>query len=145
MSRNFTLALVGMGLALSLASCVTAVNGKSPDPAVKKEALRCIPSRQIKQTYIINDYIVVYQLKGGALYRNTFAIPCSGLSFYNAFTTEYRNPYRLCQGDNLLVSLTQSSCRLREFTRISSNDLHILQYAAYIERQKKKKESKKED
>lgn len=144
MNRKPLLAAMTLGVALLAASPVFAAETASQKSSAN-EGLYCIPARAVKKVTVLNDYGVVYQMKGGSLYLNTFEIPCSGLSRYNAFTTEFRNPYRLCHGDNLVVSLTDTYCPLRNFKEISHDTLKRLQYAVYLDQQRKAKEKAKED
>ena len=151
MTRTLLSAICALGIALSVSTQVSAAGGQSSSPALKEgghtaaseavESRRCISYRAIKRIYVINDFVVVYALNGDKLYRTTFNRRCNGLDFYRAFTTELRNPFWLCQGDDLLVSYTATSCRLQEFQPISSNDLLRLQYAAYLQRQEKEKKA----
>ena len=152
MTRTLLSAICALGIALSVSTQASAAGGQSSSPALKEggktaasetvESRRCISYRAIKRIYVINDYVVVYSLNGEKLYRTTFKRRCNGLEFYRAFTTELRNPFWLCQGDDLLVSYTASSCRLQEFQPISSNDLLRLQYAAQLQREQREKKAK---
>jgi hypothetical protein len=144
MNRKPFLAALTLGAALLAASAVFAAD-KVTNASSKDEGQFCIPARNVDKVIVLNDYGVVYEMKGGDLFLNTFEAPCAGLSAYNAFTTEFRNPYRLCHGDNLVVSLTGSYCPLRSFNQISKDTLKRLQYAVYLDKQRKAKEKAKDD
>ena len=133
---------MGLGIAFCLAS--TALAAGSPSKQPKDDGGQtCINLKPVDQTYVINDFIIVYHTRGGKLYKNTLPRRCNTLGRQGAFSTLLTTPYRLCRGDILTVSLTQNNCALGDFHEITEQDLKRLQYAEYLV-QKKEKEAKEE-
>ncbi len=136
MKRVLWVGAIGLAAMLSLAGCNSTADGHV-SPASKIEGQNCINLQLIDHPIVINDFGLVYRMRGGRLYLTTFPRRCSGLTRQRAFTTELTTPYRLCRGDQITVSLTHSSCRLGAFNPISADELKRLQYAAYLDRKAK--------
>ena len=129
---------MGLGVAFCLASTALAAGGPPSSQPKEDKGQTCINLKPIDQTYVINDFVIVYHTRGGKLYRNTLPRKCNTLGQQGAFSTLLTTPYRLCRGDILTVSLTQNNCALGDFHEISEQDFKRLQYAEYLVRQKEK-------
>ena len=101
------------------------------------EAERCINSRTIKSTTVIDDRNIVFYMRGSKIYRNILPRPCRGLSTQRRFsyTTVTRS---LCDSDSIRILRETGqgfeegrSCRLGRFHPTTEEDLNAFLYRLY--------------
>ncbi|MFQ5548457.1 MAG: hypothetical protein ACE5FV_09205 [Woeseia sp.] len=102
------------------------------DESVIEEGERCIRSRPIKRTVVVDDYTILFYMRGRAVYRNDLPRRCRRLSRDKRFL--YRTTVaRLCESDPITVladsGMTMTSgptCQLGRFHRISRQEADAL-------------------
>ena len=62
---------------------------------INREGQRCIDTRRLRDTYIVDDSSILFYMYGGDIYRNFLRRECFGLDRYNSFSYE-PSFYRLC-------------------------------------------------
>lgn len=99
------------------------------DDVDREEGARCIRSRSIRSTDVINDNNIVFKMQGNKYYHNTLPRTCTGLSRERRFSyTTYSQS--LCAND-LITIITDSgigmidgrSCKLGRFRPTSKEDV----------------------
>ena len=101
------------------------------EAAVKiKDPVKCIPTRSIKGTGVLDDQNLLFLMVGDTIYHNTLRKSCPQLARYAQF--QYQSVAgRICDFD-LITVLTSSdiasgaSCRLGDFYRVTEEDLPAL-------------------
>ena len=102
------------------------------DESIGEEGKRCLPSRQISSTQVIDSEHIVFRMRGGEIYVSKLKRRCPGLRPRDAFS--YRtSSNRLCDIDVITVldnfggSLRQGgSCRLGKFYPISEDEIKAM-------------------
>ncbi|MBI80297.1 MAG: hypothetical protein VYC50_01170 [Pseudomonadota bacterium] len=100
---------------------------------INREGQRCIDTRRLRDTYIVDDSSILFYMYGGDIYRNFLRRECFGLDRYNSFSYE-PSFYRLCNLDSITViegfsieiRPTGSRCNLGLFFQISDSDAEFL-------------------
>jgi len=134
MTRVVTMAAVGLASILAAISTASAAEPNGQTKIPQKDRETCISLRLLEQTQIIDDFTIVYRLRGDRYYRNTLMGKCTGLFQQGNFMFQLTNPYRICRGDFLTVFKLSSGCRLGYFDPITKAELARLQYNAYAQR-----------
>ncbi|MFQ6004794.1 MAG: hypothetical protein ACE5OQ_04750 [Woeseia sp.] len=106
-------------------------SGQDDEPVVE-EGERCISSRPIKRTEVVDDYTILFYMRGKAVYRNDLPRRCRRLSREKRFL--YRTTVaRICKSDQITVladsgtSMTSGpTCQLGRFYRISRQEADAL-------------------
>lgn len=109
------------------------------DEAIGEEGERCLRSRSISRTEVIDDYTILFYLRGKAIYRNTLPRRCARLARDRRFM--YRTTVsRVCKSDHITVltdsgfgSGTGPTCRLGRFHLISEEEAEALRGEQEIE------------
>ena len=73
---------------------------------------QCIRNQDIKNTVVIDDYNIIFEMKNNKYLLNTFNSKCGRLAFDKQFSFAYSNN-KLCKSN--FVETTQESCILSEF------------------------------
>lgn len=99
------------------------------EEAAEQQSKRCINSRTIRRTDVVNDDIVIFHVQGGRIYLNVLARTCKGLSREGRFSyvTHTRS---ICAYDQINV-LKESgtgiyegrACKLGRFRPMTSEEL----------------------
>ena len=55
---------------------------------INREGQRCIDTRRLRDTYIVDDSSILFYMYGGDIYRNFLRRECFGLDRYNSFSYE---------------------------------------------------------
>jgi hypothetical protein len=96
----------------------------------------CVSTTQIKNTAVLDDQTIVFQLRDGSVWKNTLDFSCPRLGFYEAFSYESRG-MQLCDLDNVKVIETSGfigpTCGLGKFER-QTQTLRELKNAARAEK-----------
>jgi hypothetical protein len=124
MTRNLCFAAV---LAVATGLSIQAPASET-DSTVPQDRETCINLRLVDQTLVLDDQNIVYEMRGGALYRNTLAAQCGGLFNQGNFYFQLTNPYRVCKGDAFTVFHTLTSCKLGYFEPISKAEFTRLKH-----------------
>ncbi len=121
---------------LAATCCVLSMSPLAPtlaDEPSDAEGQRCLNSRSIAKTDVIDDYNILFYSRGRAIYRNTLPRRCTGLARDKRFMYQ-RTASRLCMSDIINVlhdsgsSITPGrSCRLGRFHPISKEEAQALQ------------------
>jgi len=109
--------------------------GVLADERDEAEAERCIPLNRISSTYIVDDYNILFYMRGGKVYRNPLPHRCGGLRSERRFM--YRTSMsQLCDLDIITVLYDQGfglmpgpSCGLGRFYPITREDAEALNKA----------------
>ncbi len=97
-----------------------------------EESQRCINSRTIRRTNVVDDSNIVFQMRGSKTYLNTLLKPCKGLSDERRFT--YGSYTRsLCEFDQIRILKDSSfgayegrACKLGRFRPLTQDDVAYL-------------------
>ncbi len=111
---------------------VLSVHGVSPasdEVTEVKEGVRCINSRAIRRTDVVDDSNIIFHMHGTKIYLNTFPRACRGLSRDGRFTyvTYTRS---LCELDRVNVlqdsglgAIEGRACKLGRFRLVTEKDI----------------------
>lgn len=114
------LVLVGLLTLVAVASSLA-------DETVDEDARRCIPTRNITSTEVIDDRNIVFFMPGEPIYLNFLPDICVGLAEGVSFSYESGG---LCSGERIrLTKVTHTSgnwCNIGYFQRITRDDLEEL-------------------
>lgn len=113
-----------IGLALVSAAPVAA---KAPLPpvVVTGPPVSCVLARSIRNTRVVDDRTIDFELNGRKIYRNTLPASCPQLGFQRTFAYELSNP-QLCSVDIITViiqgagAIPGARCGLGKFTPIAA-------------------------
>ena len=101
--------------------------GKEPDAYE-----RCVQSRMIRSTTVINDRNIVFYMRGSKIYLNTLPAACRGLAREGRFSY-VSHTSRLCKSDRINVindsgfGIQQGrSCKLGQYMLVTKQDLAIM-------------------
>ena len=131
------------GLLVGLPLLLTSTPDVRADENADVETKRCIQSRTIRRTEVIDDSNVVFHTQGRRIYLNTLPKPCKGLSRHGRFShvTHMRS---LCALDRISVlqeggtgAYEGRACKLGRFRPMTEEGLHD-----YFDKRAKKPESK---
>ena len=108
---------------------VLSVAAVSPASDEADESKRCINSRVIKSTDVVNDRNIIFYMRGSKIFLNTLPKPCKGLSRERRFT--YVSHSRsLCRLDRISVlkdsgfgAYAGRSCKLGRFLPVTKEDI----------------------
>ncbi len=87
---------------------------------------RCITTRNLKSTRVVNDLNILFYMVGKTVYHNILPRQCKGLARYGSFS--YRTTAgSLCSSDSIQILQGNSAlggrhCRLGSFHRITKED-----------------------
>ena len=86
----------------SIAAVALLAFASQAEEETDEDGLRCINSRSIRSTDVINDSNIIFEMQGKKLYQNTLPRSCRGLSREERFsyTTHTRS---LCANDLITV------------------------------------------
>lgn len=118
--------------------------GQEDAPTVEEqdsvvEGQRCVSSRPIRKTEVLDDQNILFYMRGTAIYLNHLPKPCKRLSQEGRFM--YRTTVaRLCRADmiNVLTELGSSvgagrACKLGNFYAITKEDVEKLKTPLEVE------------
>ena len=117
---------------LMLLTCLVnlfAVVSSLADEVIVENARKCISTRTVKRTEVVDDLTILFFTRGKTVYLNILPRQCRGLSQDRRFS--YSTSFgRLCNRDNIRVlrdagmSLQEGrSCRLGYFYPITKEDI----------------------
>lgn len=99
------------------------------DEKMDEDALRCIPTRNLTSTAVIDDRNVVFFMIGEPIYHNVLADNCIGLTKRGFFTYDVKLG-NLCRGEKIVLAHVYFApgrrCELGNFYRITREDLEAL-------------------
>ena len=115
--------------ALATASLAVAQEEAAEDMAdLEATGDRCIVTRRISRTKVVDDRTILFYMVGGDTYVNILPRPCNGLARENRFSYQAQSS-RLCDIDGIVVlyqagtSLRSgAACKLGLFHEISRED-----------------------
>ncbi len=121
--------------ALSTVQPIQAADDEAPDtrqPDADMQGQRCLSSRPIRKTEVLDDQNILFYLRGAAIYLNHLPKPCRRLAQEGRFM--YRTTVaRICRYDiiNLLVDIGGTlglgrACKLGTFYPITKEDVERL-------------------
>lgn len=119
----------------AVAACAIGLIGASAAPARKPakddgrvavgEAVDCISTNRIRNSRVLDDRTIDFEMDGGVVYRNVLPFSCSGLGFEQRFSYRLSTP-QLCSVDIITVLRTGGpglmpgpSCGLGKFQKMS--------------------------
>jgi len=125
-TRNWTRYLLAVVLSVPAVSPLLASDEDVPDAEAGE---RCINSRTIRRTDVVNDSMIVFYMRGTKIYLNVLPSPCKGLADERRFT--YGSYTRsLCELDRINVLKDSTfgayegrSCKLGRFLPITEEDV----------------------
>lgn len=86
---------------------------------------RCVNSRSIRVTEVIDDTVILFRMRGGDYFVNTLQRRCRGLSRQGRFTYDLHSR-RLCANDSIRILRDSGGtmyegkrCKLGEFRKLS--------------------------
>ena len=103
------------------------------------EGQRCVSSRPIRKTEVLDDQNILFYFRGATIYLNHLPKPCKGLSREGRFM--YRTTVaRLCRADIINVMAEMGSgiglgraCKLGNFYAITKEDVEKLKSPRVVE------------
>lgn len=113
-----------IGIALVPAASLAA-NAPVPNPAVIGPPVSCVLARSIRNTRVVDDRTIDFEMNNRKLYRNTLPANCPQLGFHRAFSYQLSNP-QLCSVDIVTVIIPGAGmmegarCGLGKFTPINA-------------------------
>ena len=126
------------GLVAAISCCLlgfmpsTTVAADEHDEVDEAESERCIRTRNIRSTQIIDDQNVLFYMRGGQIYSSRLPRRCAGLRSEGKFSYKTTSS-QLCDIDGITVlydhglGLTPGvSCRLGRFVPISEEEAEVL-------------------
>ena len=124
-TRNWSQFLLAVVLSIPAVSPLLASEEDAPDAEAGE---RCINSRTIRRTDVVNDSMIVFYMRGTRIYLNVLPKPCKGLADERRFT--YGSYTRsLCELDRINVLKDSTfgayggkSCKLGRFLPITDED-----------------------
>lgn len=129
-ANTFVLAAAVMGaVSLALASVALADDGdkaEHPDhPKLAKydlvgETQLCVNTTRIRRTEVLDDYAILFHMRGGRIYVNKLSHRCFGLGFEKSFTYTLSTSL-LCNVDYIIVLRSfglGASCGLGSFEEL---------------------------
>ncbi len=122
--RKVLTALLALGL--------PAIAPASEEGEDGEEDLRCINSRTIRRTDVVDDSNIIFYMRGSKIYLNTLPKTCKGLSDERRFT--YGSYTRsLCEFDRINVLKDSTfgayegrACKLGRFRLVTQDDVAYL-------------------
>ncbi len=94
-----------------------------------REGERCVLTRNIRSTDIIDDQTVIFEMRGGQNYLNNLAYECRGLRFARGFGYSVSTG-RLCNVDSIIVFDRGIGCGLGTFYPITEEEVELLKAEA---------------
>ena len=136
------------GYALAATSCLLVLSpltvAQEDGPIVEEEdsiveGVRCVSSRPIRKTEVLDDQNILFYMRGTAIYLNHLPKPCKRLSQEGRFM--YRTTVaRLCRSDHITVLIDSGSglgpgraCKLGTFYAITKEDVEDLKKPLEVE------------
>ncbi len=136
------------GYALAATSCLLILSPLSTaqeDASIVEEqdsiaeGVRCVSSRPIRKTEVLDDQNILFYVRGAAIYLNHLPKPCKRLAQEGRFM--YRTTVaRLCRSDHITVLIDSGSglglgraCRLGTFYAITKEDVEDLKKPLEVE------------
>ncbi len=129
MKKRATIAIAGLAMA-GLGAGAVAMSASDGTPTreqvraaamlegkVPGEPQQCIQLRDIRNTTVVDESTILYQVNTRELYRADFDVPCGGLDNSTTLVTD-TNSTQLCTGDQVRV-LENPTGRERAFCAIS--------------------------
>lgn len=112
------------------AAALSPALASEPDENVDEPMFRrCVDSRFIHSTDVLNDNTIVFRMIGGDFFINQLPRTCRGLSRDRRFTYQLYER-RLCANDRIRVLLSAGSnmiegrsCKLGEFRQLSVDEV----------------------
>ena len=103
------------------------------------EGERCISSRPVRKTEVLDDQNILFYMRGATIYLNHLLKPCKGLAQEGRFM--YRTTVaRLCRADMITIlrdtglgMTTGRSCKLGTFWGITEEDVEKIKAPREIE------------
>ncbi len=109
------------------------------DETLIEEGERCLSSRSISRTDVIDDQNVLFYIRGSAIYLNHLPKTCSRLALDRRFIYE-TSVGRLCESDHITVlrdagfdTVAGRTCRLGRFHPISKEQVQALREPPELE------------
>lgn len=122
------LVVLAMSCALPRPSPATEPDDNVEEPWIQ----RCINSRAIRSTDVLNDDAIVFRTIGGDFFLNRLPRSCRGLSRDRRFTFDLYER-RLCSSDRIRVLMESGSsmiegrsCKLGEFRRLTVDEVEYI-------------------
>jgi len=117
-------------LLLSVPLTLAAFASSLADEKLDEDALRCIPTRNLTSTKVIDDRNVVFFMVGESMYHNVLADNCAGLARRGFFTYDVKLG-NLCRGEKIVLAHVYFApgkrCEIGNFYRITRDGLIALQ------------------
>ena len=146
LSRSLTqsVAILATTACLLCLSPLTLAQEEPPDVEEEDsiiEGQRCVSSRTIGRTEVLDDQIIIFYMRGTGIYLNHLPKPCKKLAESGRFM--YRTTVgRLCQGDMISIlrdtglGMSQGrSCKLGPYYAITAEDVEKIKAPREIEPQ----------
>ncbi len=135
MSDKRVYSLAAACCALSLSPFAATLADETPI----EEGERCLSSRSISRTDVIDDQNVLFYIRGSAIYLNHLPKSCSRLALDRRFIYE-TSVGRLCESDHITVlrdggfdTVAGRTCRLGRFHPISKEQVQALREPPELE------------
>lgn len=124
---------------LSLSPAVSTLADDVLDVAPEEGGERCVDTRRISRTEVIDEHNILFYMRGGVIYRNYLPHKCSALAREETFM--YRTSIsRLCDIDIITILYDHGfgftpgpSCSLGRFYPISKDEAQALGHPADVE------------
>jgi hypothetical protein len=106
-----------------------------------KQSRDCVSTTQIKNTAVLDDQTIIFELRDRSVWKNTLDFSCPRLGFFEAFSYEARG-LQLCDLDTIKViessGFVGPTCGLGKFER-QTQSLRELKTAARQQKNEQRK------
>ena len=89
------------------------------------ETKKCLRTYYIRNSKVLDDWRILFEMRGGGVFLNTLPWRCPRLGFEKSFTYTLRGPAQLCDLDTITVLQTfgsglnsGASCALGKFVEL---------------------------
>ncbi len=126
--KKFGAPVIGIGCAALMFGAVATAESDHAEKILSKyektgEATNCLRLSMVRDSDPLDDYAILFEVRGGAVYLNELNGRCTGLERERRFS--YRTPQaQICEGDIISVTDTfgtfRGSCSLGEFQKLTA-------------------------
>ena len=114
---------------LPLIVCAAGMAAAASLPAEEADIRRCLTTRSVQNTYVLNDLNVLFVKTNKQIYLNVLPNRCPGLGTYGAFSYTTTTG-SLCSFDHIRVmnnsGLENQRCRIGEFRRVTKDEIRAI-------------------
>jgi len=111
---------------LPLLACLAGLAAATAAPADEADVRRCLSTRSMQNTYVLNDNNILFVRSKKRMYLNVLPSRCPGLGTYGSFSYSTTTG-SLCSSDPIRVTDRSGHdnqvCRLGEFRKVTREEI----------------------